>query len=415
MHILVLGAGVAGITTAWQLLKDGHEVEVVDAEPEAAEFTSFGNAGLIAPGHAYAWASPRAPGMMLRSLWRNDQAIRFKPGIDPKLWSWTMKFLGQCTAEKAAATTAIKARLCLYAQAMLHEVVAETGVTYDRNTGGCLYFYGTPERYEFAAKRADVLRQAGVRIDALDRAAVVKLDPGLADAKDQIAGALHAVTDESGDCRLFTKALADVCRRKGAKFHYQTRITEIVAEDREVSVVRTDKGALKADAYVLSLGVFSPHLVRKLGIRLPIYPVKGYSMTVPITDRNAVARLAGMDEDNLLAYCPMGERMRITATAEISGYSRTHRPGDFAVMSRRIKEIFPRGLDFARASYWAGLRPMTPTALPIVDRSPFDNLWLNTGHGHMGWTMSHGCARILADLVRQRKPTIDREGMRYEH
>jgi D-amino-acid dehydrogenase len=415
MHILVLGGGIAGVTTAWQLLKDGHEVTLVEAEKEAAEFTSFGNAGLIAPGHAYAWASPRAPGMMLRSLWRNDQAIRFKPGLDPKLWSWTMKFLGQCTQAKAAATTAIKARLCLYSQRMLQEVVAETGVAYDRNTGGCIYFYCSPERFEFADKRADVLRKAGMRIDALDAEALVRLDPGLAEAKSQIAGGLHAVGDESGDCRLFTKALADVCVKKGARILYETRVTDILADSDNVTEVSTDKGPLKADAYVLSLGVYSPHLVRKLGVRLPIYPVKGYSMTVPITDRSAVARLGGMDEDNLLAYCPMGNRMRVTATAEISGYSNSHKPGDFAVMSRRIREIFPRGLDFERASYWAGLRPMTPTAVPIVDRSPYDNLWLNTGHGHMGWTMSNGCARILADLIRQKKPAIDREGMRYEH
>lgn len=413
MHIAVLGAGIAGITTAWQLLKDGHEVTVIDRESEAANFTSFGNAGLIAPGHAYAWASPRAPGMMWRSLWRGDQAIRLKPQLSPRQWAWIAGFLAQCTAGRATANTKVKARLCTYSQQVLHEVVAETGIPYDRVEGGLVYFYRTPATFKAAVAKCQILRDCGIAIEELDTAAAIAKDPGLAAARDQIAGALFVPGDEGGDCRIFAQGLAEACRKKGATLMLGTTVKSLSTAGGEVRGIETDKGTVKADAYVLCLGVYSPHLAGKLGIRLAIYPVKGYSMTIPITDKSAVAQRGGVDEDNLLAYCPFGARMRVTATAEIAGYSTAHRPEDFRVMTERTKKLFPKGLDFAKASHWAGLRPMTPTAIPIIDRSPIPNLFLNTGHGHMGWTMSNGSARILADLIGQKQPAIEHAGMGY--
>lgn len=414
MHVAVLGAGVVGVTTAYQLLQDGHKVTLVDRAGDPASFTSFANAGLVAPGHAYAWASPRAPAMMLRSLWRNDQAIRLRPTFNIAQWSWLAKFLAECTDQRAAATTAIKARLCAYSQSILHEVVKDTGVRYDANSGGLVYFYRTPSRFTAAAARADILRRQGLVIESLDRQALVACDPGLARAAAGIAGALFARGDESGDAMLFTRALAAVCLARGMTFRSATTITAIEVRGDNVTGVASDRGPITADAYVLALGVHSPQLVRGLGIRLPIYPVKGYSMTVPVTDAAQMVRLGGVDEENLLAYCPMGDRLRLTATAEIGGYETTHRPADFAVMSARARELFGHAADFSRASYWAGLRPMTPTAVPIVDRSPFANLWLNAGHGHMGWTMSNGSARLIADLIGQRRTALDREGMRYD-
>jgi D-amino-acid dehydrogenase len=415
MKIAVLGAGIVGITTAYQLLKDGHQVTVVDREKEPANFTSFSNAGLVAPGHAYAWASPAAPGMMWRSQWRNDQAIRFKPRLDMRQWSWIRKFLAECTAERAVTNTQHKARLCIYSQKMLNEVGAETRIPYDRVNGGLLYFFRSPTSYERGAKKADILRQAGIPIDAISTKDAITLDPGLAAAADQIAGALYVKSDEGGDCRMFAQALAERCRALGADIKLDTTITRIEAKNGEVSHVETSAGPIRADAYVLALGVFSPEFVTRLGIKLPVYPVKGYAMTIPISDKSKVAHLGGVDEDNLLAYCPFASRLRVTATAEIAGYDNSHHPDDFRVMKERTAKLFPVGLDWAKASYWAGLRPMTPTAIPIVDRSPISNLWINTGHGHMGWTMSNGSARLLADLIAQRRPAIDMEGMRYEH
>jgi len=414
MKIAVLGAGVIGVSTAWQLAKDGHEVVVVDREAEAAIFTSFGNAGLISAGHAYAWASPRAPGLMWRSLLARDQAIVFKPQLDARQWRWTMAFLGQCTSERARINTINKTRLCRYSQSVLGEVVAETQAQYDRGAGGILYFYRSAASFEGAAAKADLLRSQGVEITALDRAAAIARDPGLAAAADQIAGALYVPTDESGDCRKFTLSLAASCAARGVTFRWNTSVTGLDVENGEIARARTDAGPITADAFVVCLGVYAPHLLDPIDIHLPIYPVKGYHLTIPATDISALPRIGGVDEDNLLAYCPMGDRLRITATAEIAGYSTAHKPADFATMTERAKRLFPKGLDYAKLTQWAGLRPMTPTGMPVIDRSPYANLWLNTGHGHIGWTMASGSARVLADLIGQRQPAIDREGMGYE-
>jgi D-amino-acid dehydrogenase len=414
MKIVVLGAGVIGVATAWQLLKDGHQVTVIDRAEGPAQFTSFANAGLVAPGHAYAWSSPAAPAMMLRSLWRGDQAIRFKPLLSVRQWDWMRRFLGQCNAASAAHNTGHKSRLCVYSQAMLDQVVAETGVRFDERRGGLVYFYRSPESFAAAAVKCRILQDAGIAIEVLDRDATVAKDPGLAAARDQIAGSVYAVTDASGDANLFTIELAARCAAAGAVFRYGEEVLDLRARGAEITAVVTDRGDFVADAYVLSLGVYSPHLVERLGIRLPIYPVKGYSATLRITEPALAPRLGGVDEQNLLAYCPMGGRLRLTATAEISGYSTAHKPGDFRVMFQRARALFDGAADFGKPEMWAGLRPMTPTGMPVIDRSPYANLWLNTGHGHMGWTMSNGSARILADLMAQRKPAISREGMTYE-
>ncbi|MCB2137613.1 MAG: D-amino acid dehydrogenase [Rhodobacteraceae bacterium] len=414
MKVAVLGAGVVGVATAYQLVKDGHSVTVIDRAAAPAEFTSFANAGLVAPGHAYAWGSPAAPGMMWRSLLRDDQAIRFRPRLSPRQWRWMAAFLRQCTAERAAANTALKARLCQYSQRMLDQVVSETGVRYDGRSGGLLYFYRSQTRFEAAGRKADLLRGEGLEVRALSRDEVIATDPGLETARDAIAGGLFAPTDASGDARLFTRALADVCAEKGVDFRFGTEVTGLGKTSGGIRSVMTSAGPVETDAVVLCLGVFSPYLARTLGLRLPIYPVKGYSVTVPAGDLVKAPTIGGVDEENLLAYCPMGDRLRLTATAEIAGYATTHVPADFKVMLARARELFGDRLGASGISYWAGLRPMTPTGLPIVDRAPVGNLFINTGHGHMGWTMSNGCARMIADIIGQKAPDHSNEGMRYD-
>ncbi len=414
MQIMVLGAGVVGVAAAWQLLKDGHEVTVIDRADGPATFTSFGNAGLVAPGHSYAWSSPVAPGMMFKSLLNRDQAIRFSPKFSVAQWRWIGKFMKQCNAESAALNTARKSQLCIYSQAMLNEVVAETGVKYDGLDGGLIYFYRTKAAFDAAVTRAQILRDNRLQIDVLDRDQTVAKDPGLAPAADQIVGSLLAPTDGSGDSNLFTIALARKCADAGCTFRYGEEIKNVRTKGNEVTSIVTSKGELSADAYVLCLGVYSPHLARQLNIDLPIYPVKGYSATLKISDPERAPQIGGVDEENLLAYCPMGDRLRLTATAEIAGYSTSFKPSDFSAMLSKAKALFDSAVDFDTPEYWAGLRPMTPTGLPIIDRSPFENLWINTGHGHMGWTMSNGAARILADLVAQKQPSVARDGMRYD-
>ena len=411
MKILVLGAGVVGITTAYALLADGHDVIVVDRGDEAANFTSFANAGLMAPGHAYAWASPKAPGIMLRSLWRDDQAIRFRPRMDPALWRWTFKFLRQCTATRAVINTQRKARLSVYAQALFKDVVAETGVVFDGLADGLLFLYRSTESYDGAGAKSQLLRDEGIEIDILDRDGVIAKEPALAANADALAGGLFTPTDESGDARLFTIALARVCAERGADIRFATNVTTLSTDGDRVTGAMTDKGRIEGDAVVMALGCMSPALVRDLGVDLPVYPIKGYSVTLPTTGRNGVPRMGGVDEDNLLAYCPMGDRLRVTATAEFAGFDTSHTPADFRVMLGKARELFPDGADYSQPTYWAGLRPMTPEGTPILGRAKHRNLWFNTGHGHMGWTMACGTARITADLIAGRDAAIDLAGL----
>ena len=413
MKILVMGAGVIGVTTAYQLLKDGHEVAVVEQREAAGEETSAGNAGLIAPGHAFAWASPAAPGILLRSLFQEGQSLRFRLRPDPRLWAWSLKFLGQCTAERARVNTLRKHRLCVYSQDLLHQVVAETGVAYDGFDGGLLYLYRDPASFERAADKTRLLAEAGQEIETIDVARAIEIDPALEPARDKLAGAIYCPTDESGDSRLFTQALAKACEGLGGTFHYRTTIRRLILDGDRLEKLVTDRGELSADAYVLALGCDSPILARQLGVKLPVYPIKGYSVTIPVepAHRALAPRIGGVDEDNLVAYLRMGDRLRITATAEFAGYDLSHRPSDFRHMLAAARDLFPRACAFDRPSYRACLRPMTPQGTPIFGLGRQTNLYFNTGHGHMGWTMACGAARIAADLIAGREPAIDLAGM----
>ena len=411
MKIIVMGAGVIGVTTAYQLVKDGHEVTVIERHDKPAAETSFANAGLIAPGHAYAWSSPRAPGILLKSLWRDDQALRFRFSADPRFWHWCALFLRQCTTEGARRNTRRKHKLCVYSQAALNQVVAETGVAYDRAAGGILYLYRTAESFERGAASTRILSDDGQELRAVEPDEVVRLDPALAGAKDKIAGAIHCPSDESGDSHLFSVILAKHCEAQGARFQYNTGIEGLEVEGDRVTGVRCDGGTLSADLYVMALGNQSAGLARPLGVTLPVYPVKGYSVTLPVEAEHVPPSLGGVDEDSLVAYARLGSRLRITATAEFAGYDTSHKPTDFDNMLAVARGLFPRGADYARPSYWSCLRPMTPEGSPLFGRAAQTNLYYNCGHGHMGWTMACGAARITADLIAGRTPEIDLEGM----
>ena len=412
MKIAVLGAGVIGVTTAYELARDGHEVTVIERLPEAAAETSFANAGLFSPGHAYTWASPKAPGILLKSLYKEGQALRFKPSLDPQLWIWSMRFLRNCTAERARVNTKRKVRLCLYSQARLQHVAAETGVQYHALKGGLLYLYRDPASFERGAANTRILTEEGLELVPISADAAAGIDPALAPVKHKFAGAIHCPSDESGDCRVFTQGLArHIAEKFGVVFKYDTEITGFDTAGDEVTAVRTAAGPVAADKFVFCLGVFGPKLARQLGVSLPIYPIKGYSMTVPIGGRNNPPTVGGVDEDNLTAYSRLGDRMRVTATAEFAGYDKSFKPEDFRHMLGVIRDLFPEGADYAQPSYWAGLRPMTPEGTPIFGSGGYRNMIFNTGHGHIGWTMSIGSARIAADLVRGSKPELPLDGM----
>lgn len=411
MKILVLGAGIVGVTTAYELARTGHEVTVIDREAEPAAFTSYANAGLIAPGHSHAWASPTAPMTLLKSLWRNDQALRFRPNLDPAFWSWMWRFWNECSQTCAERNTARKVRLCTYSQSVFHETVAATGVEYDGRRGGLLYFYRDPKAFESAVARSRILSDNGCDVTALDRDGVVAADPALAHVRERIAGAIYGRDDESGDCRKFAQGLAAWLQDKGVSFKFGSAVTGFRTRGERIEAVVTDQGPVSAEGYVLCLGVYSPHVARQLGAKLPIYPVKGYSVTLPVGANHKPPTIGGVDEESLVAYCPLGDRLRVTATAEFSGYGRGHGPTDFRHMMKTVRELFPDGADYEQPDYWAGLRPMTPTGAPILGQGRHANLWFNTGLGHMGWTMSHGAARITADLVSGQTPAIALDGM----
>jgi D-amino-acid dehydrogenase len=412
VKVTVIGAGVIGVTTAYELARDGHEVTVIERHPEAASETSYANAGLVAPGHAYTWSSPKAPRILLRSLFDQRQALLFRPNLDPKLWSWSARFLRNCTSERANINTKRKVRLCIYSQCQLSRVVSETGVKYDGSKLGLVYLFRKPNSFERGTANASILRDEGLELRAITIEAAVRIDPALKPIREKFAGAIYCPTDESGDARLFTHGLEEFC----ANVHQVGFMYGVSAESFEtigdhVRSVVTTRGSIATDAVVVCAGVSSPDLSKRLGVRTPIYPIKGYSVTLPVARDSAVPHIGGVDEDNLVAFARFGDRFRFTATAEFAGYDRTHQPRDFEHMLQVARGIFPEGLDYDRPTYWAGLRPMTPEGTPLFGRSRFRNAYLNVGHGHMGWTMAAGSARITADILSGRKPAIDISGM----
>ncbi len=411
MRVLVLGGGVVGVTTAYQLQRDGHEVTLIERNADVAAETSWGNAGMIAPGHSFVWSSPKAPMILLKSLFMKDQALRFRLSTDPRLYTWSWKFLMECTDARARRNTLLKHRLAAYSQAVLKDVLADEVIDYDRNDRGILYFHRSQEALDRGVEHMQILQSDGQVIEVLDRDGVVAVDPSLASAKDKIAGGIYCPTDETGDSAKFTRALAGIVRARGGTILLDTEITSIAAAGGAVTEVRTAKGSYKADACVLALGTHSAGMARSIGIDLPIYPIKGYSLTIPVGNQPLPPTVASVDEHNLVAISSFGDRVRVTATAEFAGYDTSHKPADFAFMKRVTQELYPEGADYDRAEMWAGLRPMTPTNLPFFGRRQYGNLFLNTGHGHIGWTMSHGSARITADLIAGRTPAIPMDGL----
>jgi D-amino-acid dehydrogenase len=411
MRIVVLGGGVVGITTAYQLQKDGHDVVVLERNSEVAAEASWGNAGMIAPGHSFVWSSPKAPMILLKSLFLEHQALRFKFSADPRLYSWSWLFLMECTPEKARRNTLIKHRLAAYSQSVLKEVVAEEAIDYNRSERGILYFYREQEALDRGVEHMKLLESDGQVIRVLDRKDVIALEPSLASARGKIAGGIYCPTDETGECPMFARALATKIAARGGEVVTGARVVSLETDGDRVTEALTDKGVFKADAYVLALGAESPVLARRLGIRLPIYPIKGYSLTIPIGNRLKPPTIASVDEHNLVAISRFGDRVRVTATAEFAGYDTSHKPSDFTFMKTVTQDLYPEGADYDRAEMWAGLRPMTPNNLPFLGQRRFRNFFLNTGHGHIGWTMSHGSARITADLVGGRRPAISMDGL----
>ncbi|MER8790994.1 D-amino acid dehydrogenase [Mesorhizobium sp. M0220] len=414
MKISVLGAGVVGTAAAYCLASDGHEVTVIERHPAAARGTSQSNAGLVSPGDATAWASPAALKTFLRALYNHDLGIKVRLRFDPYFVAWSLRFLRQCTHKRMRANTEIKLRLALYSRDCINAISADTGIHYDERKKGILYFFRSQQSFDTGTDNYRYLAEHGLPIEIVGRDRLVELEPGLAGAKDKIAGGVYSPIDQTGDSSQFTQRLAAYAAEKlGVQFLYGTTVEGLDIDGDRVRAVMTSAGPVAGDAVVISMGPESGLLGRRYGIDLPVYPVKGYTVTVPLEDESKGPIMGGADEDRLIGYSRLGNRLRMSSTAEFTGFDRTFKPRDFNSILNTGKDLFPGAFDESKAELWAGLRPMMPNSVPVIGRARYDNLYLDTGHGHLGWTMACGSGKFLADVVAGRKPEIDPQGLLY--
>jgi D-amino-acid dehydrogenase len=411
MHILVLGAGVVGTTTAWYLQKQGHQVTVVDRQNQAGLETSYANGGQISVSHAEPWANPSAPLKVMKWLFQPDAPLLFRPRLDPAQWRWALSFLGQCTSARAAHNIRQMVNLGTYSRSQLQALRKEAGIEYNHLEKGILHFYTNPAEFDGAMEPTRIMQDLGCDRQIIDADRAVELEPALKPIRNRIAGATYTSEDESGDARLFTQNLAKRCAEAGVEFRYGTEILSFERAGERVLGIQTLRDGhhetLRADAYVLSMGSFSAALARQLGIFLNIYPAKGYSITVPVKNEEAAFNVSLTDDEYKLVYSRLGDRMRVAGTAELNGYSRKLNYTRCRAIVRRTAEVMPEAGYWDQAEFWTGLRPATPSNVPYIGKSHFANLYLNTGHGTLGWTHSCGSAAALADIIDGRKPEVD--------
>jgi D-amino-acid dehydrogenase len=412
VRIVVLGAGVVGTATAWYAARSGHEVVVVDRREGAGLETSFANGGQVSVSHAEPWANPDAPGKILKWIWRDDAPLLFRLKPDPNQWSWGLRFLYECSPWQTRQNIEQIVRLSVYSRDALRELRAETQIQYDHLTRGILHFYTDRDEFDIAVEAARIMRRYGVvrEVKTMDEA--IAIEPTLASARGKILGATYTADDESGDAHLFTRNLAALAQAKGVSFLYNHAILELNPRGARIDgVLVKHKGGeervLKAEAYVLALGSYSPLLTRPIGLDLPIYPTKGYSASVEVADPAAAPTVSLTDEEGKIVITRLGNRMRIAGTAELAGYSTELNPVRCAALVKRTREFFPGAAHYDRAVFWTGLRPSTPSNVPLVGRSRYENLYLNTGHGTLGWTQACGSGRALADILSGREPQVD--------
>jgi D-amino-acid dehydrogenase len=407
MKILILGSGVIGVTAAHYLAEAGHEVTVVDRQSGPALETSFANAGEVSPGYSSPWAGPGVPVKAIKWLLMKHGPLVIRPLIDPTMWSWVLKMLMNCNSKSYAVNKARMVPIAEYARDCLRELRASTGISYDERSQGTLQLFRTEKQLHGISGDVEVLKQFGVPFEVLDPAGCIAVEPALAKVKGKFVGGLRLPGDETGDCQMFTERLASHAASRGVTFRFGTTIERIVAEGGKITGVATSAGLLTADAYVVALGSYSPIMVKPLGLSLPVYPIKGYSITVPIGNEAGAPVSTVMDETYKVAITRLGGRIRAGGTAEISGYDLRLHDGRKATLTHSVGDLFPDGADLEGAKFWCGLRPMTPDGPPIIGGTRFANLYLSTGHGTLGWTMSCGSGKVLADIVSGRKPDIE--------
>ena len=411
MKVLVLGSGVIGVASAYQLALAGHEVTVVDRQPAAALETSYANAGEVSPGYSAPWAGPGVPIKAIKWLLMQHRPLVIRLNIDLGLIRWGLSMLRNCTSARYEINKSRMVRLAEYSRDCLKELRAQTGIRYDERTQGTLQLFRTQAQLDGTAADIEILKRYGVAYEVLDRDGCIRNEPALAHVREKFVGGLRLPGDETGDCFKFTQNLAALAQQHGVAFRYGTRIDSLKLAGKQIDGVVTDAGTLKADAYLVALGSYSPLLLRRVGIRIPVYPVKGYSITVPITDAGGAPESTVMDETHKVAVTRLGDRIRVGGTAELAGYTLKLHEARRATLSHVVSDLFPRGGDVARAEFWCGLRPMTPDGTPVVGATRVPNLYLATGHGTLGWTMAAGTGRVMADVISGRAPGVDLAGL----
>ncbi|WP_341910114.1 D-amino acid dehydrogenase [Polaromonas sp. YR568] len=416
MKVMVLGAGVTGITTAWYLSQQGHEVTVIDRRPGAAMETSFANGGQISVSHAEPWANPGAPLKVLKWLAREDAPLLFRLRADVHQWLWGLEFLRNCTPARTAWNIRQIVNLGMYSRSTLQKLRAELGLQYDAQTRGILHFYTSQAEYDAAQEPARIMREQGCELDMKTADECVAIEPALAQCRSSIVGGSFTPSDESGDAHTFTQALAARCAAAGVQFKYHTTVVGLDHSGGTLHGVQAVTGTgeaggrverLTADAYVMCMGSFSAQWSRLLGQSLRIYPAKGYSVTLPVIDEAASYTASLTDDEYKLVFSRLGNRLRIAGTAELNGYNTDLNLVRCEAIVRRVKQLFPGMTDGQGAQYWTGLRPATPSNVPYIGRSKASNVFLNTGHGTLGWTHACGSAAAIADIVGGRQPEVD--------
>ena len=410
MRVLVLGSGVIGVASAYYLAAQGAEVTVLDRQSGPAEETSFGNAGQISPGYSTPWAAPGIPFKAVKWMFQHHAPLAIN--LDGSLWqlNWMAQMLKNCNPASYAINKERMTRVAEYSRDCLRELRKDTGIHYEHRSKGTLQVFRNEAQLEMVQRDIAVLEECGVPHELLLGNDLAKVEPALAHAQDKLVGGLHLPNDETGDCYLFTNALADVAKEMGVQFKFDQNVERLLTQGNEISGVVVNGEVLTADRYVLAFGSYSRDFLKPLDLDLPVYPVKGYSLTVPIVDSNFAPQSTVLDETYKIAITRFDQRIRVGGMAELSGFNRelnTDRRGTLEMVTR---ELFPGG-NLSEASFWTGLRPMTPDSTPIIGATRFSNLFLNTGHGTLGWTMACGSGKLISDLVMNHQTDISTEGL----
>ena len=407
MRVLVLGAGVVGVTAAYYLHKDGHNVTVIDRQSAAGLETSFANGGQISPSQAAPWTAPEVPQLMLKWIGRNDAPLLYRMRVDPKLWAWSLRFLANCTTQNFAKNTAKNLRLALYSRILLQEIRKDTNIKYDCLDRGILKIFRNKQEFNNAANQADILRKLGSDGQILSTSDVHNLEPAFNTSPENIIGGIFTPEDESGDAFKFTTETVTYLSNLGVNFHFNETIKTLNTKGNRITSITTDKGIIEGDSIVISMGSYSPFLLKSLGIKLPIQPAKGYSMTIPTAGHNGTPTISLTDEDHKIVFTRLGNRMRVAGTVEFNGYDIEMNEERVNSIYRIAQSLFPNAGDYSKAEFWTGIRPLTPDCVPIIGPTKFENLFLNTGHGSLGWTMCASSGKVLSDIISGRNPEID--------